>query len=1342
MRLLAKIALAVMLPVTAGAGAVLFVLSGSWQRALEQEIVELSQRELVARVETVPAGVQAGRDTLRLLARSPVLASGNLEEIRRTLAEWNRQTRQFEGFYFNTVGGLAYPAEGTPLNIRSEHLSAVRAGEELVAQPIVSRFTGRPVLLILMPVWNAQGEPVGALGGTIVLSALLERTVGDNRLRSSNFLLLDREGRVLAGGGNAESDVVAPAEAETDSGRRTRTAAVTAAIRAALDDEEVRLDLRVPVAGDVLRVLHAPVPALSWRLAYVQPEKELLAPLDEARHLAWVVIVAAGGAALVLSALLYRLIGRPLRQLAAAQARLRAGDLTARAEVQGRDEFAMLARSFNEMAESLQRSQDMFRSVFEAAPYAVTLCRVADGAYIDVNPAFEQTTGMRRENVIGHSPGELGHAIDPEAMQKQVAQLTATGRLDNVEVRGVDRDGEVRWTLYSSRLIELDGEKVAISMSVNITAQKRIEQALRDSEAGFTALFELAPLPLAYTSDVDGFGGTHWNEAWHRTFGYSREEAENRSGVDIGLWVNPDDRSAYLAAALNEGGVSGRPVQMRRKDGEIRQVELYGRFIQAGRRRILMTAYFDVTDARRAEAALRAREMWLRSLFEVSPVAVLVVDLQGNIRECNQRFAEMLGHPMKDIVGHSYFDFVHPSQLALAQQGVGRMLADPAVEVFSAERAYLRRDGSAMLGLLSARRLPAQSGGEDVLLAIVSDLSELRRAEAQRLESETKLQAVFNASPVAMIVSDVRRNYASVAANDAWERQFLRRRDEVMGMTGAEMGLWASLPDRDRVLAEIESAGGVSGFETRLRRGDGVELLCRISASKVVAGDSELLVMVQEDVTALYRAEESLKEVNEELGRQLALSDAVACAQSDFISDAAATGAFELLLADLLRLSASAYGFIGEVLYDAEGAPYLKAHAITNIAWDDETRRFYEENAPEGLVFRNLNTLFGAALVTGEPVIANDPANDPRRGGLPPGHPAMTAFLGLPIRVGGQLVAMAGLANRPGGYDGSMVTWLQPLLLTIGQMVEARRAAIARQSAEQALRDLNEALDARVRERTTELARMNEELSGALNSLQRTQSDLIRSEKLAALGALVAGVAHELNTPIGNSVTVASTLVENSDAFAAAIEHGLKRSVLNNYVDGSRRAAELLLSNLQRAANLVSSFKQVAVDQTSEQRRRFDVAEVVDEILAMLHPQLKKMPIAVRKDIAPSLVLDGYPGPFGQVVANLINNATIHAFGNDSVQGVILITACAVPDGVRLVISDNGSGIPPEHIDRIFDPFFTTRLGQGGSGLGLNIVYNIVTGVLGGSIHVQSRVGEGAAFTIELPLVAPEAPAG
>ena len=193
-----------------------------------------------------------------------------------------------------------------------------------------------------------------------------------------------------------------------------------------------------------------------------------------------------------------------------------------------------------------------------------------------------------------------------------------------------------------------------------------------------------------------------------------------------------------------------------------------------------------------------------------------------------------------------------------------------------------------------------------------------------------------------------------------------------------------------------------------------------------------------------------------QLARQQQLVEVVARAQSEFIRETDRRKAFDGLLSGVLDLTDSEYGFIGEVLYTSEGEPYLKTYAITNIAWDEPTRRFYDENAPTGMEFFNLKTLFGAALTSGEPVIANDPAHDPRSGGLPEGHPALRSFLGVPIDVGGQQVAMLGIANRPDGYSQEILDFIHPLFSTIGQLVEAARAQQRHLESERRLRGIIE----------------------------------------------------------------------------------------------------------------------------------------------------------------------------------------------------------------------------------------------------------------------------------------------
>ena len=236
--------------------------------------------------------------------------------------------------------------------------------------------------------------------------------------------------------------------------------------------------------------------------------------------------------------------------------------------------------------------------------------------------------------------------------------------------------------------------------------------------------------------------------------------------------------------------------------------------------------------------------------------------------------------------------------------------------------------------------------------------------------------------------------------------------------------------------------------------------------------------------------------------------------------------------------------------------------------------------------------------------------------------------------------------------------------------------------------------------------------------------------------SLVAGIAHELNTPIGNAVTIASTLRDKSTDFESTVAAGtLRRSVLEDYTSTIAQGSELVLRNLSQAADLVANFKQVAVDQTTAQRRPFDLKEVIEEVLSTLHHLVRKKPIEVVTRLAPDIDMDSFPGPLGQVITNLFNNALIHGFADRNGGEIVIETRREGADRVILEVHDNGNGIPAENLGRVFDPFFTTRLGQGGSGLGLNIVHNIVTRLLGGRIEALSPVSGGTLFRLDLPRV-------
>ena len=282
--------------------------------------------------------------------------------------------------------------------------------------------------------------------------------------------------------------------------------------------------------------------------------------------------------------------------------------------------------------------------------------------------------------------------------------------------------------------------------------------------------------------------------------------------------------------------------------------------------------------------------------------------------------------------------------------------------------------------------------------------------------------------------------------------------------------------------------------------------------------------------------------------------------------------------------------------------------------------------------------------------------------------------------------------------------------------------------------DWNKDLEKRVVERNEQLETANKELNTTLETLRRTQTQLVQSEKMVALGNLVAGVAHEINTPMGVSVTAASHLAQKTKEFKELYQTDqMKRSDLEKYLLVSDEMSQVILVNLNRSANLVKSFKQVAVDQSSEIKRSFKVKEYIHEVLLSLQPKLKKTKLQIAITCDDDLEIYSYPGALSQIITNLVMNSITHAF-DENADGKITFTISLNDRKLTFNYSDDGSGITIANQAKIFDPFFTTKRAKGGTGLGLHIVYNIVTQTLGGTIECESEPGRGATFIIIFPI--------
>jgi predicted ATPase/signal transduction histidine kinase len=365
---------------------------------------------------------------------------------------------------------------------------------------------------------------------------------------------------------------------------------------------------------------------------------------------------------------------------------------------------------------------------------------------------------------------------------------------------------------------------------------------------------------------------------------------------------------------------------------------------------------------------------------------------------------------------------------------------------------------------------------------------------------------------------------------------------------------------------------------------------------------------------------------------------------------------------------------------------------------------------------------------TGEKIVLGDAGNDTHFNGdayIEHEHPK--SILCLPLQKQGQLVGILYMENNL-AVDAFTAEHAELLQILSTQIAISLENAV-----------LYNDLEQKVKARTQALSQKNHELSDTLHSLRRTQKQLVESAKLASLGQLVAGVAHEINTPVGVGVTGASTLAEETARLKSLYQTGdMKRSDLDAYVGTASTISKLLLSNMERAATLIQSFKDVAVDQTSEEQRVFRLKPYIDEVLSNLSPMLRRSEHRISVHCDASIEVDTYPGALSQMITNFVTNALLHAFPEHT-RGDMLIVVRHVylngreTDRIELRFSDNGIGIPQQDLSRIFDPFFTTMRGRGGSGLGLNIIHNLVTGSLRGQISVESQLNVGTTFIVRFP---------
>lgn len=838
----------------------------------------------------------------------------------------------------------------------------------------------------------------------------------------------------------------------------------------------------------------------------------------------------------------------------------------------------------------------------------------------------------------------------------------------------------------------------------DIDQHKRIEQALYERDARYRALVEQSPVAI-----IEWDIGNHvieWNTAAEQIFGYSREQALGQHVsfiVPKALHESADIIFGNSAASSGNHGVNKNV----RADGLIitckwRNTPIVGK---SGTADCLLSTAEDITEKQRANEALSLSDATFAGAFLCNPDAVSIIRVSdGMILDVNQAFEAITGFAHSEAVGKTSV------QLDLWVNRDERIALYERLHVYRMVRDFpcVMRTKQGDARMCQVNGTIFNIGSELYVLTVARDVTDQRRIEEQKAEADRALlrlaqgtQDMVGESFLELLVADlasalrVDRVLIGLRTSDASD--YVRTLAvNAKNQSADNFGYFMIGSPSESILA-----GEINVFPTGIR-----SQFPHDSALVEEGWDSYAGAPIRDAAGQVI----GLLAVMH--GQPLANPDLVKSLLQVFSERASA--ALERKRAEqALRNSEQRFSTI---FHSSPVAMSVVRLAGTKVLID-------VNNAFERLFLLDRDSTIGKtdrelSLYVNE---------------------AERWAVNQAINLKGYIDRYEAWINRGDGSKALFMLSGNTFELAGDKFIIFTSEDITeKHEIENEILELNATLEERVIERTEELQQANQELESALNTLNMAQEELVRSEKLAALGSLVAGIAHELNTPIGNSLIVASTLIDHTRVLADSFHSGLKRSLLENYIKDASKAGEILARNLYRAADLVASFKQVAVDQTSSQRRKFSLSEVVSEIILTLSPTIKKTSFLVNHVIPEELVLDSYPGPLGQVLTNLVNNALLHGLeGRDT--GIISIDAqCNAEGWLELTIQDDGVGIPPANLNRIFDPFFTTKLGAGGSGLGLNITHNIVTGMLGGRIRLQSEIDIGTTFIITLPLIAPQ----
>ncbi|WP_017294254.1 PAS domain S-box protein [Geminocystis herdmanii] len=959
---------------------------------------------------------------------------------------------------------------------------------------------------------------------------------------------------------------------------------------------------------------------------------------------------------------------------------------------------------------------------------AIVAITDSKGIITYVNDRFLTLSGYSREELIGNTHRILNSGYHSRGFFKNLWEIIEKGEIWRGEICNRNKSGGFYW-VESTIVPFLDQEGNPfqyLTIRFDITDRKlgeiRIhkentfrQQILEQMGDGLCVCYEINEHPFVRF--------TVWNARMEIITGYSLEEI-NTLGWYQSLYPNPEIQAQAIArmSRMRQGdNIITEEWEIHTKYGDKRTITISTSVLPKEDNThitFVLGVIQDITERKAKEKENIVLKERLEFVLSSSPAIIYSCEVNPPnypLKFISQNVKTIVNYDSEDFLSGLFLwhDFIHPEDYEIFREEMAEELFTN--NHFRIEYRFLTGDDKYIWVQDEMMLWRDADGNPTEIVGYVANVNDRKQAQIQLKNKTKEIDRFFSLAIDLLSIANL--NGYFIRVNKEWEKVLGYPVKQIEGSRFLDYIHPDDLPSTLEAINYLKIEGEIASFINRYRCADGSY---RWLEWRAVTTENNYIYSAVRDITDRRKNEQEKSALINTIQRNNDLLSTMTRAESQFITAENRLIIFEQLLTDLLDLTHSEYGFIGEVLFREDGSavmeenflkikgiPYLQTHSVTNMAWNEETQKYYEDNYEQGMEFTNMNTLFGAVIMTGKPVIANNPSTDSRRGGTPEGHPPLNAFLGLPFFSGDNLIGIVGIANTPGGYDQCTIEYLQPFLMTCSILIEGYR------------------LDRRKKLTEEQLFQSNQEL--------------IRANRLK--DEFLANMSHELRTPLNAILGMAEGLSEQ--VFGDINERQLKAL---KTIDRSGTHLLELINDILDLAKIEAEHLELQLSSVSLKSLCESSLTFVKQLALKKRIQLKtELPLNL-----PCLTID--ERRIRQVLINLLNNAV--KFTTEGGNITIKVTHHFPPEkpdfvtqifenpeniphnDIYISIIDTGIGIPPNKIKTLFEPFVQVDSAlnrqYSGTGLGLALVKRIVE-LHGGYMILSSKLGTGSCFTIALP---------